>query len=730
MLGVVAVVLLALAALLATIGVDWVVGRMQAEQTPPEVLVHHPDSGSSFFPGTIVTVRAEAWGSTRIARLALWVDGKSIEEQRNPGLEGLALTAEFEYDVPEGPHILVVRAVDEQGFVGQSLPLSILGDPLSGSGPSVMNWPAQPGDTLPDLADRLALDEDELRDANPTLGDGNLAAGTVVQIPVPPDGAGAPSADVIFPEPIQVDPPAGPRLELITTADLIRGILRLRQLLLPKAPDGMEATYRDCTVILGWKDNSEYEEHFAIWMAGLGQAGRIVARATASPGTGPVWVQFEAPRGGIYSFWVEAVNATGSQPSPPGWVFVPFDDACSPSLATHLLVELDRLSVPGNYDSFYCYVSANGLTPTKFPPGDGIFIELLGENILIGGRLSFEVPIPDPRVLTLEGECHGWIGREDLVNLGPFETSVPEAEWDGRELLVDTGTYRFTYSVLTKGQMQVSSMVQSQYDLTLPAPYDLRLTKETLPIALVKHTLHWRWDGNPNDITGYTIYVDDKEFAVTEDTSRSVLIPTDCGKTIRFRVAANSEEATSIPSEELTHSTTPCAVSARVEFLSLNIYGEVDDEYDCFLGFFPAENCSSYGKECEGYQAVGRIFAQGTSYQMVEIGSWGGNIELYWPVNCYGQATFYPHSLALMSEGKNIFTVPLNPANPALQIGVKFWDLDVNPDDVICTFDSAELDLPFSHLTAEEWPSYDETLEIDCSAETEATIVVRVTGVK
>ena len=39
-----------------------------------------------------------------------------------------------------------------------------------------------------------------------------------------------------------------------------------------------------------------------------------------------------------------------------------------------------------------------------------------------------------------------------------------------------------------------------------------------------------------------------------------------------------------------------------------------------------------------------------------------------------------------------------------------------------------ERDLPFQHLSASEWATYDQTLEIDCSQQTAATIVVRIRG--
>jgi hypothetical protein len=178
--------------------------------------------------------------------------------------------------------------------------------------------------------------------------------------------------------------------------------------------------------------------------------------------------------------------------------------------------------------------------------------------------------------------------------------------------------------------------------------------------------------------------------------------PDACSLSISFTVSALGVEAPSLPSEVLTHTTSPCEVTAIAKLLSLNIYGTVDDEYDCLLRFFPAQNCYAYDRECEGYDALGWLTAEGMTYQRVDIGVCAGDVDLVWPVNRYGQDLFYPHSLALMTEENNIFTVLLDPANPVLEITADFLDLDDIQDDTFCSIDSRELDLPFHLLSSEE----------------------------
>ncbi len=703
--------------------------RVRTTQTPPQVLVRQPASGARFDPNTPIEVHAEAWGSVPIMDVSLSLDGQLVETRANDDPQAPIFHAGFRIEVDAGPHVIVARAVDQDGRVGQSLPVNILGTSGEGEGPLLMNWPAEEGETLDDIAQKLGFGPGGLDGANPGIGNNPLPAGTPVQVPVNPE-APLPEVDVIMPEPIPVDTSNATYLEVIPDADFIGMLISARELLLPEAPSGVEAMYRDCSIILRWDDNSETEGYFNIWMSGLGHSERIIARASPNPGTGPVWAKFDAPEIGFYSFWVEAVNLIGSQPSEVAWVGVIHTDPCTNVIGTFLQVELTDLHVPGGYDRFYCYVSVNGFPQKRFPPQDGIFIQLSVPpfNFMIGGDLTFRVPIPDPRTVTLEGECHGWLGS-DLVFLGLFEKSIPESDWDGRELSIDASNYQIKFTIMIPYPTQVSSMVQSRYDLTLDPPYDLRLGPAQTVGDMVQHTLSWRWDGDLESIYGFSIFIGEVGLGYAQDTTYQVLIPDTCGLSIDITVVALGMEAPSLPSEVLTHTTSPCDVTAIVEFISLNIYGEVDDDSDCFLGFFPAENCFAYGKTCDGYDAVGWISAEGLTYHEAEIGYWEGDVDLVWPVNCHQNVEYSPYSLAMMTEGNNVFTVPLNPANPELEIRAVFIDLDDGPNDIFCGFTSDERDLPFQHLSASEWATYDQTLEIDCSQQTAATVVVRIRGI-
>jgi hypothetical protein len=316
----------------------------------------------------------------------------------------------------------------------------------------------------------------------------------------------------------------------------------------------------------------------------------------------------------------------------------------------------------------------------------------------------------------------------DLVNLGPFQDSFPESDWDGRDLTIDGGGYRIQFTAMIPHPTQVSSMVQSKWDLTLPVPYDLRIDTFQPIGGGPQHTLSWQWDGDPETISGFSVFIDGVGLGFTEDKSLPILLPDECGRSYHFTVSALGIDAPSVPSQEYIHTTDPCDLNAVVEFISLNLYGEVDDVSDCFLGIFPAENCYSYGRTCDGYQAVGWLTAEGATYQRVDIGYWQGDVDLYWPVNCYGNDRFYPHSLATMAEGQNIFIVPLVPEAPAVEFTATFIDLDDGPNDVFCKLDSRDHELTYRHIPFADWATYDATFELDCSAQTQATIVVRVRG--
>jgi len=341
--------------------------QVRAAQMPPQVLVRQPASGARFDPQTPIEVHAEAWGSTPVVDVSLSLDGQLVERRTNDDLQAPIFHANFQIEVDAGPHVLVVRAVDQDGSVGQSLPVNILGTSSEGEGPLLMNWPAQDGETLDDIAEKLGFGPGGLNGVNPGIGNDPLPPGTPVQVPVNP-GAPLPEVDVIMPDPIHVNTSSATMLEMIPDANIIRMLLSTRDLLLPKAPSGTQAMYRNCSIILRWDDNSDNEGYFNIWMSGLGHSERIIARASAFPGTGPVWVQFDAPEIGFYSFWVEAVNLIGSQPSEVAWVGVIHTDTCTNMIGTYLQVELTDLHVPGGYDRFYCYVSVNGFPPRRFPP--------------------------------------------------------------------------------------------------------------------------------------------------------------------------------------------------------------------------------------------------------------------------------------------------------------------------------------------------------------------------
>jgi hypothetical protein len=181
-------------------------------------------------------------------------------------------------------------------------------------------------------------------------------------------------------------------------------------------------------VTLAWNDNSTNENGYNIWMKGTNLPAHIITALQPSKG-GQTWYKFSAPANGSLMFWVEAFNLIGGQPSNIAVIVV--DAMCPASLPTHLQADLLDLSVAGNYNQAYCYISLEGALETRLPEQDGNFIPIQGGQ----GNFSalphtFSIPIPGDKSLEVSGECWGWAGGA-LVKLGTFSGTFPMQTWNG-----------------------------------------------------------------------------------------------------------------------------------------------------------------------------------------------------------------------------------------------------------------------------------------------------------
>jgi LysM repeat protein len=333
---VVAVVLLGALALLALCAVAFLYLQQQeqarAEFEPPHVLVTEPVSGVWVPVESNLSVSATAFGLRPITRVELWMDGELIETQESGQPEGVpTFYAHFALLMPtEGPHFLSVRAVNTIGIIGRSLPVTVVGEPKPGPGEVFYAVRMNPGETLADIAKSYGTDPATLQKANPNLGGQEPAAGAVIKVPGKGEETPVPSPPPPLPAPVPPKAPSPPpplpgsapipipnvpMLKVVVSPVIDLSWLAITTLAPPDAPKDLQGQVVDCDVMLRWSDLATNETRYEVWTV-LGMLSpQLVASLEPSPTKGPAWYKFRAPQTGWVTFWVEAVNPKGKQPS-------------------------------------------------------------------------------------------------------------------------------------------------------------------------------------------------------------------------------------------------------------------------------------------------------------------------------------------------------------------------------------------------------------------------------
>ena len=478
------------------------VSKVKVEgSSAPTVIVNSPFPSESIAVDSFFMANVIATGKNPILRIELWMDGVLLETQIPPAELGEVTTfyATASILMTEGPHMFFARAVDANGLIGQSIPISV---------------PSKP---------KLSANTDEPIPTQPAEGSAQSDSETLP----PSQSLTAPPSNINSPAPLPPSPPGiviSSVLEYkpIDFGSLLPILLSAR----PKAPTSLQAGYENCTIRLVWTDNATDETYFNIWMQALGGPAKVIATLGSRLQTGEAWYEFAAPTTGFYSFWIEAVNGLGGQSSEIAWVGVT-DLTCG--TATQLNIEIVELKVNGGYDRIYCYLSVEGVPEKRIPVGDGQFIPVVGGSGDVsnwtGSGNSLLLPTPLDGEVTMEGKCLGWQGGSGPDNLGVFKTSVPQTQWDGKRMGIMGAGYTLGYKILPSGSENPIGNY-GYYDLTLQVPYDLEVeVGKSSSLAEQynlnqKPTLRWKWDGNPNDISGFTIFFNGKPFTVVGANER------------------------------------------------------------------------------------------------------------------------------------------------------------------------------------------------------------------
>jgi hypothetical protein len=563
-----------------------------AESPAPVLLVSEPVSGTPAYAGSYLAVSATAVGFRPITRVELWLDGHLVDTQDSDQPEGVSsLLANFELLVPEGPHMLFLRAVDADSAIGQSLPISIVGAPKPDPGSVFYAVDAAPGETLADIAESYGSDPATLQKVNPGPGGQEPAPGALVKVPVPPENE-PPASPTPAPLPAAspVPVPDVPALGVGSAS-----FLSSKAATLPAAPDGLQAQVKDCKVTLVWNDNATDEGGYTVWMAGQGSPPQTVGTLEPSPSTGPAWFEFQAPDPGYFSFWVEAVNSVGAQPSNVVWVHV--DPGCPAAQSTQLQVEAVDMAVDGNYDRVYCYVSLEGAPEVRVPEDDSTFMHVQAGQADMAGWRKLALPTPADNSLDLEGECWGWSGAA-LSKLGNFSGNLGSETWDGTKQTLDAGPFQIGVAVEPLGTLETREISSDRSpglppggessgtffpeyteDPTLPVPYDLGFGPPPDSPWFTAceppcEKLLWKWDGDESKITGFIVFFNGVPYGTypyPPMRGAVVRIPlSPCDSTARWQVAAIAGGARSKLSDPLDVPP-ECGVYVKVKFDSLDL---------------------------------------------------------------------------------------------------------------------------------------------------------------
>jgi hypothetical protein len=680
--------------------------QARVEFTPPTVIVSEPTSGASVFAGSYITVTSTATGMKPIISVELWMDGELKETQNSERPEGiLPFYADFGLLVPsDGPHMLFVRAVNSVGVIGQSPPVSLVGELKPAE--AFLAVPLQAGETLDGIAAAYGIEPEILHELNQELGN-PPAAGAVVKVPAPPETGLEPGTTQPPPVPagsVAVQIPDVPMMQI--ASDRSTGILPTGPFIPepfaadtapPAAPTNLQVEVNGCKVIMRWSDNAKDEESYYIYMVSVTFHGFAIpfSYLKPSPSTGPTWFEFQAPSTGAFSLWVEAANSYGSQPSNIAWIALA--PGCPITTARLLEFTLQDMSVAGNYDKAYCYVSVEGSAERRLPVWETEFIAIQGGKGIFQGKSFYTTntfPIPDDDSVDTSGECWGWSG-DTLNKLGTFSSKFPKETWDGNRQTMDGTGGSFQFGVSIKGVVENYPLVVIEAtDPTLPIPYAVSENPAPSDPSIQSmyppaRTLRWKWDGDPKEADYFAIFLNGKLIFSPRISDRETIVqlPGECGKPVRWQVAVRAGSTISNLSAPVQYDLPPCQIYLRVRFDYIN-FSWTDDGY-------PGDTCDTL----ETYFQI--------SVRDVTRSFWNTDFSI--PLKCgshdFSDMTTSGPYKQIYGLEPNVITIPLAYGEDvsAFWIKARFWDSDTGSDDLYASFAEHPMSAYIPQMGA-RWP--------------------------
>lgn len=616
-------------------------------QVGPTVLLTSPTPGELAQPLSMAEVQAMVYGPEPVQRVELWLDGELVQTQENgeAGLSGPQQVG-FTQGLIEGDHLFFVRAVDINGLVGQSLPLTARGALIAfGEGPYQLVVPQDGSGPVEALA-AAGIEPASVFPGGSGSVSEQPAPGAELAVPLPGEDPGpagvpaGPAGTLTEPTPLEIR-------ELYPVGLPLAELIPARKLEPPAAPASLQITAEGCDLTLAWLDQSDQEAGFDIWVTGLGVPPQVVARMKAFDGTGAVQAAIQAPGSGSFVFWVEAFNIAGRQPGNQAGVDVA--GYCANGAGDQLIVELLDFNGPAQVERVYCYVSVQDSPETRLPGGQDQFIPVSGGNgdlaAVPAAFRTYRVAVPSSGVLKLSGECWGWAGGT-LTKLGGFDQGVAREAWDGGRIALPGSGFELGLSL--KVITQPGDLVPFAAPDPGVAPPKIVALENAANLGDVgldpsealdylergnQRTLRWEWQPGgqeAGELTGFTILLNGIPFKqVNSPSARSAQfeVPGFCGTKLDVSMVANAGQRQSLPGNVVSDVQPECTLYAVFDFESVN-FAWTNDTLN------PNDHCSTM--DTFFHISVKEVYDQGGSgvIQGASITKHFNGGGFYMPIRC------------------------------------------------------------------------------------------------
>ena len=381
---------------------------------PMVVSLSYPLNGSQLALYKPRAIQAEVVGVNPIQSLVLWVDDAVVEAKESPG-GSTQFSAEWSWiPLTEGPHLLTVRALDEEGHTVTSNPVSVTVVSVPQIVEESIDVPL--GSTLESIAETTGVPPEVLVAYNPDVVPGQpVPSGRQIVVPAavsptPPEETSPPPVDTTpdLPEP---QGPLGTRPPSNVNFWINKNLLGGGEL--PAEPR-LSAHVDGCDVHLSIDDRATNEIGYFIYRHGPGssQYDRI---ETLGPGiaTG-VYEYVDADMAGSPDYYVAAFNAAGEVDSNLVGVSI-IDDTCGGGRWLAPQFSNFTISTDAAVDAMYCYMALDNGPWVRVPSAPQSFIAPTG------GVFDFTPHIPSlptqaSNSIAVNTDCWGWSGGA-LVNL-------------------------------------------------------------------------------------------------------------------------------------------------------------------------------------------------------------------------------------------------------------------------------------------------------------------------